>query len=227
MTGFPARVGEFLRGRGPFASGAPVAGRLPWLLGFLVAGGAFYGAVMGSYGGVASGRGLHLLYAAVKVPLLLLVTSALCLPSFVVLNLVAGLGEDLGRALRAVVATQSCVSVVLAGLAPLTAFFYVSFPDYRLGVAWNGLMFAVGCAGAGVVVRRYYGPLVARNRRHRGMLAGWFALYVFVGIQMGWVLRPFIGNPRIPVRFFREEAWGNAYEVVLRLLAHSFERLTP
>jgi hypothetical protein len=44
------------------------------------------------------------------------------------------------------------------------------------------------------------------------------AIYIFVGIQMGWVLRPFIGSPHAPVEFFRRESWGNAYEVVARLL---------
>ena len=27
------------------------------------------------------------------------------------------------------------------------------------------------------------------------MLRTWLVIYVFVGIQMGWVLRPFIGDP--------------------------------
>ena len=35
-------------------------------------------------------------------------------------------------------------------------------------------------------------------------------------IQMGWVLRPFIGRPDSPVELFREESWGNAYVVVAR-----------
>ena len=46
------------------------------------------------------------------------------------------------------------------------------------------------------------------------MLRTWIFVYVFVGIQMGWVLRPFIGNPRAPVQFFREDSWSNAYVVV-------------
>ena len=40
-------------------------------------------------------------------------------------------------------------------------------------------------------------------------------LYVFVAIQLAWVLRPFIGSPNVPTRFFREDAWSNAYVVVL------------
>jgi hypothetical protein len=53
------------------------------------------------------------------------------------------------------------------------------------------------------------------------MLLAWAALYIFVGIQMGWMLRPFIGDPAAPVGFFRPEPFSNAYEVVARLLIHN------
>ena len=36
-------------------------------------------------------------------------------------------------------------------------------------------------------------------------------LYIFVGVQMTWVLRPFLGWEDIPVTFFRQEKWVNAY----------------
>jgi len=55
-------------------------------------------------------------------------------------------------------------------------------------------------------------------RGHRWMLWTWLGLYVFVGIRMAWVLRPFVRAPGQAVQFFREESWGNAYEVVLRLV---------
>jgi hypothetical protein len=50
------------------------------------------------------------------------------------------------------------------------------------------------------------------------MLRAWLVLYVFVGIQMGWILRPFIGEPARPTQFFREEGWSNAYVVVMEMI---------
>jgi hypothetical protein len=50
------------------------------------------------------------------------------------------------------------------------------------------------------------------------MLRAWLITYAFVGIQMGYLLRPFVGNPDQPVSFFREEAWGNAYVTVAKLI---------
>lgn len=220
-------VDDFLRGGGGFAPEAPLRGRLRPLFAFVLAGGVFYGAVMGSFSGLAPGRFHQLAYSGVKVPILLLVTFALCLPSFFVINSVAGLRDDFGRALQAIVATQACVTLVLAALAPLTAFLYCSCADYGVAVFVNGVMFALAAGTAQIVVRRYYKPLIRRDRRHRAMLHVWFGLYVFVGIQMGWVLRPFIGDPARPVVFFREDAWGNAYVVVAGLIQHTLRTLFP
>ena len=221
MGAFFRMLDEFLRGRGRFAAAAPLAGRLPCLFAFVVAGGLLYGAVMGSFAALAPGRAHQMLYSGLKVPMLLLVTFGLCLPSFFVVNTLAGLRDDFGQALQGVVGAQACVTLVLAGLAPLTAVFYLSSDDYPWAVLFNGILFGVASLTAQIVVRRTYRPLIRRNRRHRLMLYAWFLLYAFVGIQMGWVLRPFIGDPNSPVRFFREGAWGNAYVVVARLLLHA------
>lgn len=68
-----------------------------------------------------------------------------------------------------------------------------------------------------MTLRRAYRPLIARNRAHRVLMWAWGLCYAFVGIQAGWVLRPFIGNPGQPTQFLRAEAWGNAYIEVIRL----------
>ena len=41
---------------------------------------------------------------------------------------------------------------------------------------------------------------------------------MFITIQAAWVLRPFVGAPGLPVRFFREEAWDNAYVRIFRTI---------
>jgi len=65
--------------------------------------------------------------------------------------------------------------------------------------------------------RRHYASLIRANTRHRLLLRFWLVLYVFIGIQMGWVLRPFVGDPNRPTQFFREGAWSNAYVEVAGL----------
>ena len=222
---FLARADDLLRG-GPWASGADSApGRqarlLLHLLAFVVLFGVFYGAVMGAFGGVRGGRALQLLYSGVKVPLLLLVTFALSLPSFFVLNTILGVRPDFGQALRALIATQAALTIILASLAPFTALWYASSGHYQAAILFNALMFAVASVGAQLLLRRWYQPLIARNNRHRLLLRAWLVVYAFVGIQMAWILRPFVGEPTMATRFFRDEAWGNAYVEVARIIVRA------
>lgn len=45
------------------------------------------------------------------------------------------------------------------------------------------------------------------------------AVYIFVGIQTGWVLRPFVGDPALPTSFFRKDAFTNSYVDIARILS--------
>lgn len=187
-------------------------------------GGAFYGLVMGAFGGFSGDGPLQILYSGVKVPILIALTGALALPSFFVLNSLLGLRADFGEVLRALAITQTAVAVILASLAPYTAVWYASTMNYQEAILFNALMFAIASVAAQWVLRRRYALLIARNPGHRMMLRVWLAMYAFVGIQMGWVLRPFIGQPDRPVTFFREDAWGNAYVYILETVWSVFSR---
>src|SRR5262249_18388359 len=119
-------------------------------------------------------------------------------------------------------ATQAAVAVILACLAPYTALWYLTSGDYHEATLFNALMFAIASFAAQWVLRRRYAPLIARNRRHRTMLWTWLGVYAFVGIQMGWILRPFIGQPQRAVTFFRNDTWGNAYIKVFESVMEVF-----
>ena len=188
------------------------------LAGAIVAFGMFYGAVMGTYGGFIGVRMWQVLYSAVKVPFLLFATFLLSLPSFFVINTLLGLRADFPRVVCALLATQAGLTIILSALAPYTAFWYVCGSRYQPAILFNGVMFAVASVSAQWMLRRSYEPLVESDPKHRVMLRTWLVIYVFVGIQMGWVLRPFIGDPDQPVQFFREGSWSNAYEVVLEMI---------
>jgi hypothetical protein len=210
-------VDDILRRR-PWTTRTAVAGRTRALAACVSAFGFAYGLAMGSYGGLGGDRAWQLLYSGLKVPLLLLATFAIGLPNFFVLNTLFGLRRDFREALRALVAAQAGVAIVLASCAPLTLFWYASFADYADALRFNGLIFALASFAGQHLLRGYYRPLIVRNPRHRPLLWTWLGLYVFVGIQMAWIMRPFIGAPSAPVQFFRNGDWGNAYVVVMQLI---------
>jgi hypothetical protein len=215
MTAALTRIADLLRRRW---EAHPAGANTLWLVGGVVTFGMAYGAVMGAFGGVAGERSWQLVISALKVPLLLVGTSLLAWPSFFVLNTLVGLRRDFLQASTALMAAQAGAAVVLASLAPLTVVWYASSTDYAAAVCFNGAMFAVASFAGQGLLRGYYRPLVERNPKHRWMLWTWLMIYVFVGIQLSWILRPFVGDPNVPVEFFRQESWGNAYVVVARLI---------
>lgn len=222
MTSFLLRADDVLR-RAPWTTRSTS----PWsalrdLVLYVCLFGMTYGASMGTFGGLTGDRPLQVFYSAIKAPILLLGTFLISLPSFAVVNTLFGLRRDLGEAIRAVLATQAGLAAVLASLAPFTLLWYVSKVEYQQAVVFNGVMYALASLGGQRLLRGYYGPLIARNPRHKILLRVWLVVYVFVGIQMGWILRPFIGSPNSPVQFFREDTWGNAYVIVTRLLWQVF-----
>jgi hypothetical protein len=59
--------------------------------------------------------------------------------------------------------------------------------------------------GSGTVVPGALDPLEGQvlGRHVKAVFRCWVILFGLVGAQMGWVLRPFIGNPAIPFTWFR------------------------
>lgn len=179
--------------------------------------GSFYGAVMGTF--MLSGARIEqVLFSAIKVPLLLGVAFVLSLPSFFVLNTLLGLRDDFTESLRALAAAQAGQSVILASLAPFTLLLYASSTNYQGALLFNITMFALAGLSAQHLLKIYYRPLIERDARHKKLLIGWLVMFGFLGLQLAWMLRPFVGNPNQAPTFIRTSEWTNAYEVVLKLV---------
>jgi len=184
--------------------------------------GAIYGGVMGSFGGIGGERFLQLVISGVKVPLLLIITFLLSLPSFFVINTLLGLRSDFTFVIRSIIATQAGLTIILASLAPFTALWYVSTSNYKASILFNMLMFATACIASQKILHRLYRPLTAKDPRHLLSIKIWLFTYSFIAVQMAWVLRPFIGDPSLTPQFFRQEAWSNAYIALARIIIGLF-----
>lgn len=177
-------------------------------------GSAAFGAAVGCYVG-----GWQIVFAAVKMPIFLLGTLAISMAAMAVLA--AGSmapRESMQVALRSV----STTAIVLGSLAPPLALAGLSMPrpDPRAYNAMVSLLtLAVGAGGIAGVVR-----LRARLPSRR-LLAAWIGIYGFVGAQMAWLLKPWVGHTLKADRFiplaenlkgnFYEAAWGSLLRAVL------------
>ena len=59
------------------------------------------------------------------------------------------------------------------------------------------------------------------GRHTRSVFRCWVIVFALVGAQMGWVLRPFIGNPMLEFTWFRERK-SNFFEAVLNSISTLF-----
>lgn len=194
--------------------------------------GPVYGMAMGSYAFVAGERSLlqqvpQMLYSGIKVPLLIVFTVAVSLPSFFVINTLLGLRADFRESIGAIISAQAGLMIILVSLFPLTLFSYVAFGasevSYQLAILFNAAMFGLASVAAQILLRCYYQPLIDRDSRHRWMVRMWIFVFAFVGIQAGYVLRPFIGNPDNPTTFLRSESFQNAYVKLFELVSRVVE----
>jgi hypothetical protein len=170
---------------------------------------ALYGAVMGS---------THSLWqtmsSAIKLPILFLATLFVCVPSLYFFSLLFGSNQSLNQNL-AVILTAICVtSVLLLSCAPIILFFILTTRQYQFFKLLNVTIFAI--SGLLGVVFLYQGmKIVSGANMRKGVLLFWMFVYAFVGSQMAWTIRPFIGAPYSPFELFRQLG-GNFYTDVLQ-----------
>ena len=218
MKSLLPRVDDVLRRRRWAADNHSPTRTILTLTGLLVFCGALYGAALGTFGGITPDRFEQILYSAIKIPLLLLATFAISLPSFYVLNMLFGVGDDFRSAVRALVATQAGIAIVLASLAPYTLLWYLSTSAYNGGILFNAFLFTIATSTGQWMLRQDYRELIRRNPVHRRLMIGWVVIYATVGIQMGWTLRPFFGSPETETEFLRSGEWTNAFVVIGRII---------
>lgn len=173
---------------------------------------ALYGAVMGS-----SHSLWQALSSGAKLPLLFLATLFICAPSLYFFNLLFGSNQSLSQNLTLILTAITVSSVLLFSLAPITLFFLLTTSEYQFFKLLNVAIFAI--SGLMGVVFLYQGMKVVSRDEVEGatlrkwVLIIWMFVYAFVGSQMAWTLRPFIGAPFAPFELFRQLG-GNFYSNV-------------
>jgi hypothetical protein len=191
---------------------------------------ALYDAVLGLWHGPRLAA-----YDAVKLPLVLLLTSALTVGFAWTAAAVLGLPLRFGQVAVLTFLALTVASLLLASLAPVAWFFNLSAPAptpaartahnllYLLHTAFVG---ACGLAGT-VALWKAMGRLAAPARTLRVVYAVWVAAFALVGGEVAWVLRPFVGSVYMPVQFLRPDAFdGNVYEfIVTDILKHFISSL--
>jgi hypothetical protein len=185
----------------------------------------FFGVVAGAYSGPAQA-----LAAAVKLPFLFFATLVICFPAFFVVQVLVGSRLRLLQVVALVLGALALTSVLLAAFVPITAFFLVTGANYYfqhlLNIAIAGVaglfgMYALHDGLSVVCEKRGVYP-----RKALSIMRAWALLFAFVGVQLAWNLRPFLGDRNEPFRLIGKYQ-GNFYTAIVYAVRQLGERGDP
>ncbi|MBN2704537.1 MAG: hypothetical protein JXR23_10030 [Pontiellaceae bacterium] len=162
-------------------------------------------------------------YVAIKFPLLIFLTTLCNAGLNGMLALVMGAGISFRQTLLAQLMSYTVAALILASMAPITLFILFNTPPHSSEDPFGHHLFlllnVVILAGAGMVANGRLYQLLLLKTPHRSIalrvLAAWLAGNLFVGAQLSWNLRPFIGSAHLKIQFLRPNPFeGNFYESV-------------
>jgi len=223
----PGAFGTLLRGEANTLAGWSAhfdSRRLATHIGVIILGAGLYGAAMGWWR-----EPLQALFVAIKFPLILLLTAFGNALLNGMLAPLLGLNISFRQSLLAVLMSFAIIAAILGAFAPLAAFLVWNAPPMTPDVKSTAtygfikLVHVVVIAFAGVVGNARLFQLLVRlggRRQVAGrVLFAWLAVNLFLGSQLTWIARPFIGSPQLPVVFLRDTAFqGNFYENVFHTI---------
>ncbi len=164
---------------------------------------ALYGAVMGSTHSL-----WQALSSAVKLPILFLATLVVCSPTLYFFNLIFGSNQSLTQNFALILTALTVTAVLLLSFAPIVLFFLLTTSHYQFFKLLNVGVFTiagiVGVTFLGQGMRIMSASGKERARARRNVVRLWILIYAFVGSQMAWTLRPFIGAPGLQFELFRQ-----------------------
>ncbi len=211
--------------------------------------GMFYGLCMGCYGLLKVGGPNYwqMLATTIKVPMLFLLTLFITFPSLYVFNALVGSRLHAHSLLRLLMASLGVTLAVLSSLGPIVAFFSACTTSYHFMILLNVLVFSIsGFLGLSFLLQtlqrltiynvapsatedeneaKFKGALDPTLRpihfRVKTVFRCWLVVFSLVGMQMAWILRPFIGAPSRPFTWFRDRE-SNFFEAVFQSILALF-----
>lgn len=190
----------------------------------IAAGCALYGSVVGLWRAPAQA-----VYTGVKMPLLIFLTCGANALLNGMLAQVLGSGLGFRQTSLAILMSFTTSSVILAALSPVAFFIYLNTPPPSAS-AVHGAAHSIMILGnvlfiayAGMVANQRLLRLLERRCADvniaRRVFWSWLGGNLFLGAQISWILRPFIGSPLLTVQFLRDNPLhGNFYETVFNAM---------
>jgi len=173
-----------------------------------------YGVVMGSYNGFRQA-----ISSGIKVPILFSLALLVCFPAFFIIQHILGSRLGFWQMLKIILSGFVMVALVMVSFAPIVIFFLITGDNYSflklLHVAIFGLS---GLFGVKTILEALRFSCEKKNVYPKvgvTVFRFWILILAFVGMQLAWNLRPFIGSRDLPFELLRKRE-GNFYLTVIR-----------
>jgi len=194
--------------------------RWVFCVGVVFLGAGLYGAAMGWWRDPRQG-----LFVALKFPLIVLLTTIGNSLLNAMLAPLLGLNIGFRQSFFAILMSFTIAAAILGSFSPLAAFLIWNAPplssnarvsNFTYGIIMLSHVVVIAFAGVAAnvrllqLLRELSGVRVARR-----VLFSWLAVNLFLGSQLCWIFRPFIGAPGLPLEFLRPSPLkGSFYETV-------------
>lgn len=179
---------------------------------------AIYGATMGIYAG-----GIQVVYDAVKIPMLLLISVYVTVPSFYVLSSLLGGKISFRQMVVLLLSGLTVMAVVLLAFVPVNLFFILTtanatFRSYAFLVLLNVVIFTLAGLFAIFYVLKGFMTIFQDPDWRFAFLVG-SIIFMFVGSQLAWVLRPYFHYYPGFIRPLERNFYVALIELILGLLS--------
>lgn len=171
-------------------------------------GAAVFGAATGSYRG-----GIQTVYAALKFPLVLLATAAICAPALTTMEMALGNRGRWRRDLILVATAMATGALWLVTLAPLIVLADVFEVSYHRFILLLAACFAAAGTAALLMLGRGIRKLLGVASMGRSAML--VLVFAVVGMQMSWTFRPYVVRPRAQSVVFVRSLDGSLIESLM------------
>ena len=172
-----------------------------------------YGVTMGSYHSF-----LQALFAGVKLTFLLIMTLMICFPALFIVQLILGSKLKLSQMLSIILSGYLMATIIMIAFIPIVILFLLTGSNYYFLQLLHILVFVFsGLFGMKIIVDALKYSCEKKNVYPKigvFIFTIWFTIFVLVGIQLAWNLRPFLGDRSKSFIVFRRYE-GNFYTAVI------------
>ncbi|MBN2416122.1 actin-binding WH2 domain-containing protein [bacterium] len=185
-----------------------------------------YGAVMGIYNSP-----LQAVASGLKMPVLFILDMLICLPAFFMIQYILGSRLSLSQMMAIVLSGFVLTTAILVSFSPIVIFFLLTGSNYDfLKLLHVAIFIFSGIFGMRTIIEALQYSCETKNvypKTGVKIFRFWIIILAFVGMQLSWLLRPFIGSKDEPFELFRNRS-GNFYQAVFRSIGNLLDpRDTP